>query len=65
MARVVLHIHSLDLGGAERVAIQWARWLQEADHQVWILVGEQPTKPFFDLPEDLAVVCKIGARRAR
>ena len=64
MAKVVLHIHSLDLGGAERVTIQWARWLLEADHQVWILVGKQIKQPFFDLPENLTVVCRSESRCA-
>lgn len=58
MARVVLHIHSLDLGGAERVAIQWACWLHEAGHQVWMLVGRQPKKTFFEVPDGVVLVSR-------
>lgn len=39
MARVVVHIHSLGLGGAERVALQWAGWLRQAGHEVEVLTG--------------------------
>ncbi len=39
MARVAVHIHSLGLGGAERVALQWAGWLRQAGHEVVLLTG--------------------------
>ena len=39
MARVVVHIHSLGLGGAERVALQWAGWLRREGHEVVLLTG--------------------------
>lgn len=56
MARIVLHLHGLTLGGAERVALQWARWLAEAGHDVWLLLGYQQADAFFVAPEGINLV---------
>ena len=58
MARVVLHIHALDLGGAERVALQWAIWLRDQGHQVFFLVGQQPRQAFFAVPQGITLLCR-------
>ena len=58
MARVVLHIHSLDLGGAERVALQWALWLRDQGHHVFLLVGQQPRQAFFAVPQGITLLCR-------
>ncbi len=55
MAQVVLHIHALDLGGAERVALQWAIWLRDQGHQVFLLVGQQPKQAFFAVPQGITL----------
>ena len=55
MAQVVLHIHALDLGGAERVALQWAIWLRDQGHQVFLLVGHQPRHSFFAVPPGITL----------
>ena len=39
MARLVLHIHDLGLGGAERVTLDWLSRMQPAGHEVWLLLG--------------------------
>ena len=58
MARVVLHIHSLGLGGAERVALDWLEWLCEDGHQVWLLLGSVQNQAFFSVPEGVNVVAQ-------
>ena len=56
MAKVVLHIHSLGLGGAERVVLDWLEWLVEDGHQVWLLLGTQDQKTFFTVPKGVMVL---------
>ena len=55
MAKIVLHIHSLDLGGAERVALQWTIWLRDHGHQVFLLVGQQARQAFFAAPSGITL----------
>ena len=45
MARLVLHIHDLGLGGAERVTLDWLSWLQQAGHEVWLLLVTRSAPP--------------------
>jgi glycosyltransferase involved in cell wall biosynthesis len=62
MARVLISIHSLGLGGAERVALQWAGWLRQAGHEVLLLTGAGSADgsrggaggDFYALPEGVA-----------
>ena len=61
MARIALHIHAIDLGGAERVALQWCSWLQEFGHDVWLYCGTSPEQVFFQPPKGVqVVVCSEG-----
>lgn len=53
MARVLLVIHSLRTGGAERVALQFARWLLEEGHRVVLLTDSRPVPDFYPLPAGL------------
>jgi glycosyltransferase involved in cell wall biosynthesis len=50
MARVLIAIHALRAGGAERVALQFARWLLESDHQVMLLTASRTGADFYPLP---------------
>ncbi|GCE64664.1 glycosyl transferase family 1 [cyanobiont of Ornithocercus magnificus] len=54
MARVALHIHALGPGGAERIALCWAAWLQEAGHEVHLLLGRRDI--FFTAPDGVQLV---------
>lgn len=56
MARLVLHIHDLGLGGAERVTLDWLRWLQQAGHEVWMLLGPAAHDRFFTPPDGIQVL---------
>lgn len=53
MARVLIAIHSLRAGGAERVALQFARWLLEAGHGVVLLTPARAGADFYPLPAGL------------
>ncbi|MGC6482629.1 MAG: glycosyltransferase [Synechococcus sp.] len=48
--RVVLYIDSLKLGGAERVTLTWARWLQQAGWQPLVLTRKPISWDFYPLP---------------
>ena len=39
MAKIVLHIHDLGLGGAERIALKWIAWLQDMGHEVTLMLS--------------------------
>ena len=56
MARVALHIHALGPGGAERIALCWANWLQESGHEVYLLLGPHHEDHFFTLPDNVRLV---------
>ena len=63
MAKIVLHIHDLGLGGAERIALKWIAWLQDMGHDVTLLLGFPPDEVFFNPPPDLQVVSRpIGSK---
>ena len=53
MAKVLLVIHSLRTGGAERVTLQFARWLLEAGHRVVLLTPSRAGADFYPLPAGL------------
>jgi glycosyltransferase involved in cell wall biosynthesis len=53
MARVLIAIHALRTGGAERVALQFARWLHEAGHGVVLLTSSKAGDDFYPLPAGL------------
>lgn len=55
MARIVLHIHALSIGGAERIALQWAGWLADEGHEVWMLLGKQHESEFFEVPSGVHI----------
>jgi glycosyltransferase involved in cell wall biosynthesis len=50
---VLLYIDGLKAGGAERIALLWARWLQQAGHRVVLLTRHGSHKDFFPLPTSL------------
>ena len=57
MARLVLHIHDLGLGGAERVTLDWLSWLQQAGHEVWLVLGSGGDHDrFFTAPNGIQVL---------
>jgi glycosyltransferase involved in cell wall biosynthesis len=53
MARILIHIHALRTGGAERVALQFAAWLLEAGHTVVVLTPCGVPADVFPLPPGL------------
>ena len=53
MARILIHIHALRTGGAERVALQFAAWLLEAGHTVVLLTPCGVPADVFPLPPGL------------
>ena len=53
MARVLIAIHALRTGGAERVALQFARWLLAAGHGVVLLTPARAGADFYPLPAGL------------
>ncbi len=53
MARILIHIHALRTGGAERVALQFAAWLLEAGHTVVLLTPCGVPADVFALPPGL------------
>ena len=48
--RVVLYIDSLKLGGAERVTLAWAGWLQQAGWQPLVLTRKPDSWDFYPMP---------------
>ena len=64
MARLVLHIHDLGLGGAERVTLDWLNWLQQAGHEVWLVLGPGGGHDrFFTAPDGIQVLEPPSTRR--
>ena len=64
MARLVLHIHDLGLGGAERVTLDWLSWLQQAGHEVWLVLGPGGAHDrFFTAPDGIQVLEPPPSRR--
>ena len=64
MARLVLHIHDLGLGGAERVTLDWLSWLQQAGHEVWLVLGPGGGHDrFFTTPDGIQVLEAPPSRR--
>ena len=64
MARLVLHIHDLGLGGAERVTLDWLSWLQQAGHEVWLVLGPGGGHDrFFTAPDGIQVLEAPPSRR--
>ena len=55
MPKVVVHIHALGLGGAERVTLDWLRWLHDEGHQIWLLLGTSSQPEFFTAPAGITV----------
>jgi glycosyltransferase involved in cell wall biosynthesis len=53
MSRVLVYIDSLKAGGAERVALQFASWLQEAGHQPLLLTRRPVRDDFYPVPAAL------------
>jgi len=53
MSRVLVYIDSLKAGGAERVALQFASWLQEAGHQPLLLTRRPARDDFYPVPAAL------------
>ena len=53
MARVLVVIHSLRTGGAERVALQWCEWLLQEGHQVQLVTPQRADRDFYPLPPNL------------
>ncbi|MFY8148130.1 MAG: glycosyltransferase [Prochlorococcaceae cyanobacterium] len=49
-APVLLYIDSLQAGGAERIALQWAAWLQQAGRPVVLLTRHGPARDFYPMP---------------
>ena len=54
--RVILCIHSLRAGGAERVMSWLANSLESAGHQVTLVVRTPPTVDFFEINEGVRIV---------
>lgn len=53
MSRVLVYIDSLKAGGAERVALQFATWLQEAGHQPLLMTRRPACDDFYPVPASL------------
>lgn len=53
MSRVLVYIDSLKAGGAERVAIQFATWLQHAGHRPLLLTRRPAADDFYPVPTGL------------
>ncbi|KZR73743.1 glycosyltransferase [Prochlorococcus marinus] len=53
MARVFVAIHALGAGGAERVTLQFAKWLLEDGHEVVIHTSCHAVADFYPLPTGL------------
>ena len=50
---VLLYIDALKTGGAERIALRWAGWLQQAGHRVVLLTRHGSRRDFYPLPATL------------
>lgn len=53
MSRIVLVIHSLGAGGAEKVSLQFAQWLLDEGHEVTIATSSRSVEDFYPLPRGL------------
>ena len=53
MSRIVLVIHALGAGGAERVSLQFAQWLLDDGHEVTIATSTRAASDFYPLPQGL------------
>lgn len=53
MAKIVLTIHSLGAGGAEKVSLQFAQWLLDEGHDVTIATSARSAQDFYPLPHGL------------
>ena len=53
MAKIVLTIHSLGAGGAEKVTLQFAQWLLDEGHNVTIATSSRSAQDFYPLPHGL------------
>ena len=47
---IVLYIDALKTGGAERITLRWAAWLQQAGHAVVLLTRHGNRRDFYPLP---------------
>ena len=56
MALVVVHLHQLSLGGAERITVMWCQWLVEMGHQVQLFLGQSDEDEFFLPPESVQII---------
>lgn len=61
--RVLLYIDSLKAGGAERVTLQWADWLQAAGHQALVLTRQGPSRDFYPVPAGVERIVERDAGR--
>ena len=50
MRRVVLYVDSLKIGGAERVTLTFARWLQRNGWEPIVLTRQSPALDFYPIP---------------
>ena len=53
MSKIVLVIHALGAGGAEKVSLQFAQWLLDDGHEVTIVTSARATSDFYPLPHGL------------
>ncbi len=53
MSRVLVYIDSLKAGGAERISLQFAQWLQQAGHQPLLLTRRSRDADFYPVPDSL------------
>ena len=56
MAKVLVFIHSLDVGGAERVSVQFSSWLSDVGHEVVVLTSARSRIDFFQVK---STVCRV------
>jgi glycosyltransferase involved in cell wall biosynthesis len=61
--RILLYIDSLKAGGAERVTLQWATWLQQAGHETAVLTRHGPALDFYPLPAAVERIVEVDAGR--
>ena len=53
MAKIILAIHSLGAGGAEKVSLQFAQWLLDDGHDVTIATSARSAQDFYPFPHGL------------
>ena len=53
MANILLVIHALGTGGAEKVTLQFAQWLLDEGHDVTIATSARSVEDFYPLPNGL------------